>query len=541
MEGTEVTGTGAGVKKQQQQQPESVAHLAAALREAASEPGATLQYPTPGGMSDEQVFRGPPGVPLTSANPAADPATHNLIVGPGTSPGQVDVLEQVDVLAPGKGGKELAEALLQAREKAPGALLHGDQPLRDPLATHGSSDESEGPTTTATTSTGAVGQRDTAAPATLSATPTGGAAAASDVISREAPLSPLLPGGPSSAPDDAPSPPAAADAPSSVAAATAEPVVSGAKPGGGGGGGRPESVAHLAAALREAASEPGATLQYPTPGGMSDEQVFRRPPGVPLTAANPAADPATHHLIVGPGTSPGQVDVLEQVDLPPLAKEDGSPVPEAAAVLEQVCEHNPVIGPKPLHDPLAEKGSSDEGEGPLEGPMGGEGPLEGPMGGGAVEGPMETGEPAEVLPLGAGVGAVDALTAAFKAVGLGKAVAGDEGVEGSGGASGGEVGGGGGGSGGGLVQLAAAAEKLRHSAAAVADVVRGSASQADQKARQMAAAVAAGASAAKNKALGGGGGGIVGQAKELLGEALIGGDVITDQDIKEDWTAGPAP
>ncbi|GLC53204.1 hypothetical protein PLESTB_000719400 [Pleodorina starrii] len=537
MEGTEVTGTGAGVKKQQQQQPESVAHLAAALREAASEPGATLQYPTPGGMSDEQ----PPGVPLTSANPAADPATHNLIVGPGTSPGQVDVLEQVDVLAPGKGGKELAEALLQAREKAPGALLHGDQPLRDPLATHGSSDESEGPTTTATTSTGAVGQRDTAAPATLSATPTGGAAAASDVISREAPLSPLLPGGPSSAPDDAPSPPAAADAPSSVAAATAEPVVSGAKPGGGGGGGRPESVAHLAAALREAASEPGATLQYPTPGGMSDEQVFRRPPGVPLTAANPAADPATHHLIVGPGTSPGQVDVLEQVDLPPLAKEDGSPVPEAAAVLEQVCEHNPVIGPKPLHDPLAEKGSSDEGEGPLEGPMGGEGPLEGPMGGGAVEGPMETGEPAEVLPLGAGVGAVDALTAAFKAVGLGKAVAGDEGVEGSGGASGGEVGGGGGGSGGGLVQLAAAAEKLRHSAAAVADVVRGSASQADQKARQMAAAVAAGASAAKNKALGGGGGGIVGQAKELLGEALIGGDVITDQDIKEDWTAGPAP
>lgn len=29
----------------------------------------------------------------------------------------------------------------------------------------------------------------------------------------------------------------------------------------------------------------------------------------------------------------------------------------------QVVEPNPAIGPKPLHDPLAEEGSSDEGEG----------------------------------------------------------------------------------------------------------------------------------------------------------------------------------
>ncbi|GIL89667.1 hypothetical protein Vretifemale_17420 [Volvox reticuliferus] len=196
----------------------------------------------------------------------------------------------------------------------------------------------------------------------------------------------------------------------------------------------------------------------------------------------------------------------------------------------QVCEQNPAIGPKPLHDPLAEMGSSDEGEGVDEGEAT---ELQG-------QGEGETVRPH-------GMGAVDALTAAFAAVGLGRyseegeeVAAGGEGASGEGAATGAGTGGGAGG------VIAAVAEKLRNSAASVADVVRGSSSQVDQTARQLAAAVAAGTVIAKEKAFGGAGDIGSTKAEALLGKPLVGDAILAgggrDQaDISEDWTVGPAP
>ncbi|GLI67498.1 hypothetical protein VaNZ11_011675 [Volvox africanus] len=426
-------------------------------------------------------------------------------------------------MAPGKGGMELAEALLQVRERTPGAKLHGDQPLRDPLATHGSADETLDKSPDNAPSSGISGAVQSAS------------LGARDEPCSETRTSLLLPGGTSSAPEGVTSAPPSQGLGQKAAdgGGGTPPESSGVVPLTGGGSASaasppmpPASVSHLTAALREVASEPGATLRYPTPEGASDEKAFRGPPGVPLIPANAAADPATHNLIVAPGPSPGQVDVVEEVDLPPLAREDGSPVSEAAAVLEQVCERNPAIGPKPLHDPLAVMGNSDGGEGAEDGEdMDVQGQGEG-----------ETVRPH-------GMGAVDALTAAFAAVGLGRHSAeGEEVAAGGGCGSGEDIGRKAGG------VIAIATEKLRNSAASFADVVRGSSSQVDQTARHLAAAVAASTAIAKDKAFGGAGDIAGSKAAALLGRPLVadailgGGAGGRDQaDVGEDWTAGPAP
>ncbi|GIL57445.1 hypothetical protein Vafri_12651 [Volvox africanus] len=167
-------------------------------------------------------------------------------------------------------------------------------------------------------------------------------------------------------------------------------------------------------------------------------------------------------------------------------------------------------------------------------------------GGGAEEGQgievQGQGEGETVRPHG--MGAVDALTAAFAAVGLGRPSAeGEEVAAGGGGGSGEGTGGKAG------RVIATLAEKLRNSATSFADVVRGSSSQVDQTARHLAAAVAASTVIAKDKAFGGAGDTSGGKAATLLGRPLVGDAIMgagsgggRDQaDTGEDWTAGPAP
>ncbi|KAG2492248.1 hypothetical protein HYH03_009490 [Edaphochlamys debaryana] len=476
--------------------PRSVQHLRSALAEAAGEPGATIGPPQgsgPGGRP-EADNRWPPGVPLTPATPAADPSTHTFVAAPGTQRGRVDVVEQVDVMDPGRQGKALGEALIQARERAPAQFLPPGRPLRDPLATEGTSDESD---TTPGTGTGGGG----------------GSVAAS--------------------------PP-------------------------------PDSLEHLRSALAEAAWEPGATIGPPPPEGASrPEHPNRGPPGVPLTPATPAADPSTHTFVAAPGTQRGRVDVVEQLDVAPLQGE-GMDAQAAASLLEQVAEPRPDIGPAPLRDPLAERGSSDESEGPAAAGAGGE----------VAE------EAAAAADEGSG-GPVDALGAAAAAI-VGSAVSGGAGgqlggtdvQEGGGGGpglgakisaaashvahsvtdaaraladrahlgGGGHVSGGGsdmgssGGSGGLGSTVGAAGGKISSAASHVAHSVTDAArALADRAPRALAAAAAAVAGPPPTQGLFGGGEGAKGEVVEeaLMQDVITGGD--QGGDLKKDWASGPAP